>query len=198
MRYLFRILIVTVTARFLIYENVKAIIKLWNKWDFKCHHHVYQLSFNSYKYCILLFPTLIRKIYIPLRIKSKRVSIQFLFNISLPVELKESLVKLIMGINFINVKFWWSKNKTVNSVYEIKSFIGIRAVAECLAKSKSEETQDACRNILLMLAQGNPKFEVQVYKGLIALLPCSSPKAQQMAAQSLRVIQVYIFPWNIL
>lgn len=82
----------------------------------------------------------------------------------------------------------------INSVYEIKSFIGIRAVAECLAKSKSEETQDACRNILLMLAQGNPKFEVQVYKGLIALLPCSSPKAQQMAAQSLRVIQVYIFP----
>lgn len=149
-------------------------------------------------YCILLFPTLICKIYIPLRIKSKRVSLQFLFNISLPVELKESLVKLIMGINFINVKFWWSKNKTVNSVYEIKSFIGIRAVAECLAKSKSEETQDACRNILLMLAQGNPKFEVQVYKGLIALLPCSSPKAQQMAAQSLRVIQVYIFPWNIL
>lgn len=67
---------------------------------------------------------------------------------------------------------------------------GIRAVAECLAKSKSEETQDACRNILLMLAQGNPKFEVQVYKGLIALLPCSSPKAQQMAAQSLRIIQV--------
>lgn len=42
-----------------------------------------------------------------------------------------------------------------------------------------------------MLAQGNPKFEVQVYKGLIALLPCSSPKAQQMAAQSLRVIQVH-------
>lgn len=150
---------------------------------------------NIVFYC---FPHLIRKIYIPLRIKSKRVSLQFLFNISLPVELKESLVKLIMGINFINVKFWWSKNKTVNSVYEIKSFIGIRAVAECLAKSKSEETQDACRNILLMLAQGNPKFEVQVYKGLIALLPCSSPKAQQMAAQSLRVIQVYIFPWNIL
>lgn len=66
---------------------------------------------------------------------------------------------------------------------------GIRAIAECLAKSKAEETQDACRNLLLMLAQGNPKFEVQVYKGLIALLPCSSPKAQQMAAQSLRVVQ---------
>lgn len=66
---------------------------------------------------------------------------------------------------------------------------GIRAVAECLAKSKTEETQDACRNLLLMLAQGNPKFQTQVYKGLIALLPCSSPKAQQMAAQSLRTVQ---------
>lgn len=66
---------------------------------------------------------------------------------------------------------------------------GVRAIAECLAKSKSEETQDACRNLLLMLAQGNPSFQVQVYKGLIALLPCSSPKAQQMAAQSLRVVQ---------
>ena len=71
---------------------------------------------------------------------------------------------------------------------------GIRAIAECLAKSKAEETQDACRNLLLMLAQGNPKFEVQVYKGLIALLPCSSPKAQQMAAQSLRVVQVLKWP----
>ncbi|KAK6178881.1 hypothetical protein SNE40_011367 [Patella caerulea] len=66
---------------------------------------------------------------------------------------------------------------------------GIRAVAECLAKAKTEETQDACRNLLLMLAQGNPKFEGQVYKGLIALLPCSSPKAQQMAAHSLRIVQ---------
>ncbi|KAK3592153.1 hypothetical protein CHS0354_019445 [Potamilus streckersoni] len=73
---------------------------------------------------------------------------------------------------------------------------GIRAVAECLAKSKSEETQDACRNLLLMLAKGNPKFEVQVYKGLIALLPCSSPKAQQMAAQSLRVVQPVVRTTN--
>lgn len=57
---------------------------------------------NIVFYCMLLFPTLISKIYIPLRIKSKRVSLQFLFNISLPVELKESLVKLIMGI----IKFY--------------------------------------------------------------------------------------------
>ncbi|XP_046353431.1 armadillo-like helical domain containing protein 1 isoform X2 [Haliotis rufescens] len=74
---------------------------------------------------------------------------------------------------------------------------GIRAVAECLAKSKSEETQDACRNLLLMLGQGNPKFEMQVYKGLIALLPCSSPKAQQMAAHSLRVVQATVRQANV-
>lgn len=79
------------------------------------------------------------------------------------------------------------KNQFCTTLYLI---VGIRAVAECLAKAKSEETQDACRNLLLMLAQGNFKFEVQVYKGLIALLPCTSPKAQQMAAQSLRVVQV--------
>lgn len=66
---------------------------------------------------------------------------------------------------------------------------GIRAIAECLAKSKSEQTQEAARGLLEKLARGNPKFENQVYKGLIALLPCSSPKAQQMAAHTLRIVQ---------
>lgn len=37
--------------------------------------------------------------------------------------------------------------------------------------------------------QGNPKYEGQVYKALIALLKCVSPKAQQMAAQTLRIVQ---------
>lgn len=69
-------------------------------------------------------------------------------------------------------------------------FSGIRAVAECLAKSKSDQTQDTAKNLLLSLAEGNPRFCQQVYKGLIALLPCSSPKAQQMAAQSLLKVQV--------
>lgn len=66
---------------------------------------------------------------------------------------------------------------------------GIRAIAECLARSKSEETQEHARVMLQTLAQGNPKYQTQVYKGLIALLPCSSPKAQQMAAQTLRIVQ---------
>jgi len=68
--------------------------------------------------------------------------------------------------------------------------LGIRAVAECLAKSKSDQTQDTAKNLLLSLAEGNPRFCQQVYKGLIALLPCSSPKAQQMAAQCLLKVQV--------
>jgi len=66
---------------------------------------------------------------------------------------------------------------------------GIRAIAECVAKSRSEETQECGRHLLQLLAQGNPKFQMQVYKGLIALLPCTSPKAQQMAAQTLQIVQ---------
>ena len=44
--------------------------------------------------------------------------------------------------------------------------------------------------IISFLFQGNPKYEGQVYKALIALLKCVSPKAQQMAAQTLRIVQV--------
>lgn len=67
---------------------------------------------------------------------------------------------------------------------------GIRSIAECMAKSRSESTQIQANYLLENLAKGNPKFQIQVYKGLIALLPCSSPKAQELAAQTLRVVQV--------
>ncbi|OON21188.1 hypothetical protein X801_02917 [Opisthorchis viverrini] len=66
---------------------------------------------------------------------------------------------------------------------------GIRAVAECMAKSTSEETQEEARNLLQILAEGNPRFSDQVYKGLIGVLPCHSPKAQQLALQTIRVLQ---------
>ncbi|RXM29074.1 Dual specificity testis-specific protein kinase 2, partial [Acipenser ruthenus] len=42
------------------------------------------------------------------------------------------------------------------------------------------------------LAHGNPKYQNQMYKGLIALLPCTSPKAQQLALQTLRIAQVIV------
>ncbi|VEL32808.1 unnamed protein product [Protopolystoma xenopodis] len=66
---------------------------------------------------------------------------------------------------------------------------GIRAVAECMAKSKSEETQEAARCLLEILAEGNPRFADQVYKGLIGVLPCDSAKAQQLALQTIRILQ---------
>lgn len=70
---------------------------------------------------------------------------------------------------------------------------GVRCIAECLAKSKSERTQIEAKYLLENLAKGNPKYQNQVYKGLIAVLPCSSPKAQELAAQTLRVVQVTIW-----
>lgn len=66
----------------------------------------------------------------------------------------------------------------------------MRSIAEFLAKSKPEETQEEVQVLLDALVQGNPKYQNQVYKGLIALLPCGSPKAQQLALQTLRTAQV--------
>ncbi|XP_075037707.1 armadillo-like helical domain containing protein 1 [Mixophyes fleayi] len=66
---------------------------------------------------------------------------------------------------------------------------GVRAVAECLAISKSEETQEQAQVVLELLAHGNPKFQTQVYKGLIALLASAYPKAQHLALQTLRIVQ---------
>ncbi|XP_075472303.1 armadillo-like helical domain containing protein 1 isoform X3 [Ascaphus truei] len=71
-------------------------------------------------------------------------------------------------------------------------FKGVRAIAECLAKSKLEETQEQAQVLLDSLAHGNPKYQNQAYKGLIALLPCASPKAQQLALQTLRIVQAIV------
>ncbi|XP_058159693.1 armadillo-like helical domain containing protein 1 isoform X6 [Dasypus novemcinctus] len=66
---------------------------------------------------------------------------------------------------------------------------GVRSIAEFLAKSKSEDTQEEVQILLDSLVHGNPKYQNQVYKGLIALLPCASPKAQQLSLQTLRTAQ---------
>ncbi|XP_014777647.1 armadillo-like helical domain containing protein 1 isoform X3 [Octopus bimaculoides] len=66
---------------------------------------------------------------------------------------------------------------------------GLAAIAECLAKSQNSETQESCQQLLLSLFQANPKYQLQLYKTLIALLPCTSPKAQQIAVNSLRLVQ---------
>ncbi|XP_077815527.1 armadillo-like helical domain containing protein 1 isoform X3 [Macaca mulatta] len=69
---------------------------------------------------------------------------------------------------------------------------GVRSIAEFLAKSKSEETQEEVQVLLDSLVHGNPKYQNQVYKGLIALLPCESPKAQQLSLQTIRTAQSII------
>ncbi|XP_062963258.1 armadillo-like helical domain containing protein 1 [Cynocephalus volans] len=69
---------------------------------------------------------------------------------------------------------------------------GVRSIAEFLAKSKSEETQEEVQILLDSLVHGNPKYQNQVYKGLIALLPFASPKAQQLSLQTLRTAQSII------
>ncbi|XP_053100308.1 armadillo-like helical domain containing protein 1 isoform X3 [Hemicordylus capensis] len=69
---------------------------------------------------------------------------------------------------------------------------GVRSIAEFLATSKSEETQEQVQILLDSLGHGNPKYQNQVYKGLIALLKCTSPKAQQLSLQTLRTIQTIV------
>ncbi|XP_065839387.1 armadillo-like helical domain containing protein 1 [Oscarella lobularis] len=83
--------------------------------------------------------------------------------------------------------------KVANSGRKYKELIcesyGVRSIAECLARARSEVTQDVARILLLEIANGNPRYQTQVYKSLIALLPAKSHTAQQMAAKTLRIIQ---------
>ena len=69
---------------------------------------------------------------------------------------------------------------------------GVRQITECLSKSKSEASQDQARNLLVSLGTGNPKFQLQVFKGLQTLIssPAVSPTSQQMASQALRLLLV--------
>ncbi|XP_006015854.3 uncharacterized protein C1orf228 homolog [Alligator sinensis] len=69
---------------------------------------------------------------------------------------------------------------------------GVRSIAEFMASSKSEKTQRQVQILLDSLGHGNPKYQNQVYKGLIALLPCTSPHAQQLSLQTLRVVQAIV------
>jgi hypothetical protein len=67
---------------------------------------------------------------------------------------------------------------------------GIRAIAECMAKSTtSESTQKAAQILLDSLALGNPSYIQQVYKGLIAILLSTSPKAQELSTSLLCKLQ---------
>ncbi|XP_059197136.1 armadillo-like helical domain containing protein 1 [Centropristis striata] len=66
---------------------------------------------------------------------------------------------------------------------------GVKAIAECLAKSNTDEAQEAAWALLESLSHGNPKYQNQIYKGLIALMTCSSPKAQHLLLHTLHTVQ---------
>ncbi|NXH21005.1 ARMD1 protein, partial [Bucco capensis] len=66
---------------------------------------------------------------------------------------------------------------------------GVQFLAEFLATSNSAEAQEDVQVLLDSLGFGNPKYQNQVYKGLVAVLPCASPGAQQLALQTLGVMQ---------
>ncbi|XP_060934878.1 adenine DNA glycosylase [Limanda limanda] len=66
---------------------------------------------------------------------------------------------------------------------------GVEVIAEYLAKSNTEETQDTAWALLESLSHWNPKYQHLIYKSLIALMACRSPKAQQMVLHTLRVVQ---------
>ena len=67
---------------------------------------------------------------------------------------------------------------------------GVKAIAECLATSSTDETKETACVLLESLSHGNPKYHSQVYKGLIALMTCTSPKAQHLVLHTLHTVQV--------
>ncbi|NXD80420.1 ARMD1 protein, partial [Halcyon senegalensis] len=66
---------------------------------------------------------------------------------------------------------------------------GVRCLAEFLATSNSAEAREDVQVLLDSLGRGNPKYQNQVYKGLVAVLPCASPHAQQLALRALGGMQ---------
>lgn len=66
----------------------------------------------------------------------------------------------------------------------------MRSLAELLATCSSAEAQEEVQILLASLGRGNPKYQNQVYSGLLAVLPHGSPRAQQLALQTLHSMQV--------
>ncbi|KAA8590015.1 hypothetical protein FQN60_013380 [Etheostoma spectabile] len=66
---------------------------------------------------------------------------------------------------------------------------GVKSIAQCLARSNTDESQEAAWALLESLSHGNPKYQNQIYKGLIALMTCTSPPAQQLVLHTLQTVQ---------
>ncbi|NXX96179.1 ARMD1 protein, partial [Centropus bengalensis] len=66
---------------------------------------------------------------------------------------------------------------------------GVRSLTEFLAASSSAEAQGDVQIVLDSLGRDNPEYQNEVYRGLVSVLPCASPRAQQLALQTLRALQ---------
>ncbi|KAG9332142.1 hypothetical protein JZ751_015765, partial [Albula glossodonta] len=66
---------------------------------------------------------------------------------------------------------------------------GVNVISECLVKSEVEKTQETVCSLLESLAHSNPTYQSLVYKSVISLLTCSSPRAQHLVLQTLRIVQ---------
>ncbi|CAJ1060366.1 armadillo-like helical domain containing protein 1 [Xyrichtys novacula] len=66
---------------------------------------------------------------------------------------------------------------------------GVKAIAESLATSNTDDSQKTARALLESLSHGNPKYQNQIYKSLIGLMTCTSPKAQHMVLYTLHTVQ---------
>ena len=69
---------------------------------------------------------------------------------------------------------------------------GMKAVAECLAHSASEETKEDARSLLEALAKSNPRYEMQIYKvSMLEAFAKSNPRYElQIYKESLCFIYV--------
>uniref|UniRef100_A0A3Q3R3Y1 Armadillo like helical domain containing 1 n=1 Tax=Monopterus albus TaxID=43700 RepID=A0A3Q3R3Y1_MONAL len=70
---------------------------------------------------------------------------------------------------------------------------GVKVIAECLAKSNAEETQEVAWTLMESLSHGNPKYLNQIYKCLITLMTHTSPKTQQLVLHALRTVYSRLF-----
>ncbi|KFO74704.1 Uncharacterized protein C1orf228, partial [Cuculus canorus] len=66
---------------------------------------------------------------------------------------------------------------------------GVQSLTEFLATSNSAEAQGDVQVLLDSLGHNNPKHQNQVYKGLVAVLPRDSRRAQRLALQMLGAMQ---------
>ncbi|XP_076009239.1 armadillo-like helical domain containing protein 1 [Genypterus blacodes] len=65
---------------------------------------------------------------------------------------------------------------------------GVRAVAECMAKSNADEIQVTAWMLLDSLSKGNPKYQSQVHKSLNAITPNSAVSSDRKESGSVQTL----------